>query len=111
MMPPTIFDVCTPREDELRYAILSPGTDVSFIDDARRRFIEETPYLDDRPAAPLRILAEANLTRLIRRQEREIARNRAAEVRSQLDDRTREIFKGSTFSVLPFPGRAGRGPR
>ncbi len=98
------------REDELRFAVLSPGTDISFIDDARRRFVEEASYLDDRPAAPLRFLAEANLTQLIRRQEREIAKNRAAEVRSQLDDRTREIFKGSTFSVLPFPGVPGEIP-
>ena len=55
--------------EHLRYSILGPETDISFIDDARKRFAEDSSYLDDRPTAPLRFLVEANLTQIIRRQE------------------------------------------
>ncbi|MCP4697884.1 MAG: DUF499 domain-containing protein, partial [Gammaproteobacteria bacterium] len=51
--------------EELRYAVVSPGTDISFIDDARKRFIAASAYLDDRPSVPLRFLAAANLTQII----------------------------------------------
>ena len=47
--------------EELRYAAAGPAVDPSFIDEARKRFIAESAYLDDRPAAPMRFLAEANL--------------------------------------------------
>jgi len=40
--------------EEIRYAILSPASEVSFIDDAVTLFEEESAYLDDRPSAPLR---------------------------------------------------------
>ena len=35
--------------EELRYAILGPGTDIAFIDDARKRFVTDSAYLDDKP--------------------------------------------------------------
>jgi len=87
--------------EELRYAILSPGTDISFIDDARRRFVAESAYLDDRPNAPLRFAAEANLTQILRREETHID---LAEARAQLNDRIKTIFGGSTFNLYAFPG-------
>ena len=86
--------------DELRYAVLSPGTDISFIDDAVRRFIQKSTYLDDRPTAPLRFLTEANLTQMIRRQEKNVD---SGEARTQLNDRIKSIFSGNTFNMLPFP--------
>ena len=67
-----------------RYAILSPGVDPSFIDDAIRRLVETSAYLDDRPNVPLRFLTEANLTQMVRRQEQTVDRG---EVRVQLNDR------------------------
>lgn len=85
---------------ELRYSIVSPGTDISFIDDAHRRFIQSSAYLDDRPNSPLRFLAEANLTQMIRRQERNVDKG---EVRAQLNDRIKSIFSGDTFNMVPFP--------
>lgn len=94
------------NNEELRFSMLGPGTDVSFIDDARKRFMAESAFLDDRPGAPLRFLAEANLTQIIRRQEQHVD---PEEVRAQLRDRIRQIFSGpasAVFNVIPFPGGA-----
>ena len=87
--------------EELRYSILSPGTDLSFIDDARRRFVQESAYLDDRPNVPLRFSAEANLTQILRREEQRVD---PGETRAQLNDRIKSIFGGAVFNLYPFPG-------
>jgi Protein of unknown function (DUF499) len=87
--------------EELRYAVLWPGADLGFVDDARKRFIQESAYLDDRPNVPLRFLAEANLTQIIRRQEQQVD---TVEVRKQLNDRIKNIFKSGWFDPEPFPG-------
>jgi hypothetical protein len=87
-------------QDQVRFSILSPGTDISFIDDAIRRFVQTSAYLDDRPNAPLRILTEANLTQMVRRQERQVD---PGEARAQLNDRIKSIFGGQTLSLTPFP--------
>jgi len=89
---------CSPAR--LRYSVLAPGIDVSFLEDARTRFTQDSAYLDDRPNSPLRFLAEANLTQIIRRQEQEVD---PTEIRSQLNDRIKSIFKGQTFELIPFP--------
>ena len=85
---------------DLRYAILGPGLDVGFINDARQRFVTNSAYLDDRPASPLRFLTEANLTQIIRHQERQVD---LGEVRDQLRDRIRSVFSGKTLSMQLFP--------
>lgn len=90
--------------EHLRFSILGPGADLSFIDDARKRFVAESAFLDDRPGAPMRFLAEANLTQIIRRQEQHVD---VEEVRAQLRDRIKHIFGGSgsaVFNLVPFPG-------
>ena len=69
--------------DQLRYSVLSPITDISFIEEARKKFIAESAYLDDRPGAPMRFLAEANLRQIIRREERHVD---AEEARAELND-------------------------
>ena len=84
----------------LRYSILAPGLDGAFVDAARKAFAERSAYLDDRPAAPLRFLAEANLTRIVQQEE---ARVDAGDARAELDDRIRGIFDGGTFDLVPFP--------
>ena len=86
--------------DELRFALLAPGVDPSFINDARQRFIQNSGYLDDRPAAPLRYLTEANLNNLIRRKERDVD---PGDVRDQLQDRIRQIFQARLLNLIPFP--------
>ena len=87
--------------EELRYAAVGPAVDPGFIDEARKRFTAESAYLDDRPAAPLRFLAEANLNVIVRREEQHVD---PAEARAQLNDRIREIFGGKTFETVAFPG-------
>ena len=87
--------------DHLRYSILSPSADLSFIDDAKTKFRAESAYLDDRPTAPLRFNAEANLTQVIGREEKNID---PGEARTQLVDRAKAIFGGQSFDLIPFPG-------
>lgn len=87
--------------EQLRYSILAPKLDLSFIDDAVRRFVQNSAYLDDRPNASLRFLVEANLTQMIRRREQLID---LGEVRTQLNDKIREIFsQGDTLEAVCFP--------
>jgi hypothetical protein len=85
--------------EELQFAVLAPGVDASFVNDARQKFVASSAYLDDRPAAALRFLAEANLNLMIRRQEIQVDRG---EARSELQDRIRSIFSGATFELVPF---------
>lgn len=87
--------------DHLRFSLLSPAADLSFIDDARTRFRAESAYLDDRPNAPLRFNAEANLTQVIGREEKNID---LGEARIQLADRIRSIFGGQSLDLTAFPG-------
>ena len=87
--------------EQLRYSILGPAVDVSFVEEARRKFIQESAYLDDRPGTPMRFLAEANLSQIVRRAERHVD---AGEARAHLNDRIREIFGGRVFELVAFPG-------
>ena len=93
--------------ERLRFSILGPSFDVSFIDAAWKRFREESAYLDDRPGVPLRFLAEANLTQIIRREEANVD---MAQARAELNDRIKSIFGGtggSIFEMVPFPAAPG----
>ncbi len=86
---------------ELRYSMLGPAMDISFIEQARVKFVAESAYLDDRPGSPMRFQAEANLNQIIRRSEEHVD---AEQARVELNDRIREVFSGSTFNAIPFPG-------
>ncbi|MBL8783338.1 MAG: DUF499 domain-containing protein [Deltaproteobacteria bacterium] len=87
--------------EELRLAILAPGVDPSFIDDARQRFVAESAYLDDRPTAPLRFLTEANLTMVLRNLRKQID---PEEARSALGAHIKAIFDGKDLALVAFPG-------
>ncbi len=87
--------------EDLRYAVLAPTLDISFVEEARKRFIAESAYLDDRPGAAMRFLAEANLNQIIRREERNVD---AGDARAELNDRIGHIFNGDTFDAIRFPG-------
>ena len=87
--------------EQLRYSMLGPTTEVSFIEEARKKFVQESAYLDDRSGAPMRFLAEANLTQIIRREEKNVD---SGEARAELNDRIGQIFRGGTFDAVPFPG-------
>ncbi len=87
--------------ERLRYSILGPLTNISFIEDARKAFITESAFMDDRAGAPMRFMAEPNLIRLIQTEERNLD---AGEVREHLDDRIGEIFSSNVFEMVRFPG-------
>ena len=88
-------------QEQLRYSVVGPTLDISFIEEARRKFITESAYLDDRPGAPMRFIAEANLRQIIRREEQHVD---AGEARTELNDTIRDIFDNKTFETVLFPG-------
>lgn len=88
----------------LRYSILSPDADLSFVSDAETAFIQGSAYLDDRPGAPLRFNAEANLTQIIAREERGVESDA---LRVEVDSRIKDIFGGTgSFEAISFPAGA-----
>ena len=86
--------------EHLRYCVLGPFTDISFIEEARKAFVAHSAYLDDRATAPLRFLTEANLTQIIRQEEQRVD---PGDLRGQLNDRIKSIFGGATMEAVPFP--------
>ena len=83
--------------EELRYAMLAPTLDVSFVEEARKRFVAESAYLDDRPGVPMRFLAEANLNQIIRREERNVD---SGEARAELGERLALAYPSAQFTGL-----------
>src|ERR1035437_9008104 len=75
--------------EQLKLSVCSPALEPSFIEQARVQFVTDSIYLDDRPGAPLRFMVEPNLTMIIRRIMRDID---AAEVRTELAERIRQLF-------------------
>ena len=105
--------------EDLRAAMLAPGFPggvadggAAFIEDARKRFVEESGYLDDRTTTLLRFAAEANLTRLIEQTKTNVDRTR---VRDALKTEIATLFKRGSATVLgfdyiPYPGGPGDVP-
>lgn len=90
-------------ENQIRYSILSPYMELSFINDALRHFKQESAYLDDKPNQPnqpLRFLTEPNLTQMIHQQERNVD---PGDVRARLNDTIKQIFDGKVFNLVAFP--------
>jgi hypothetical protein len=90
--------------EQLKLSVCSPALEPSFIEQARVQFVTDSIYLDDRPGAPLRFMAEPNLTMIIRRIMRDID---AAEVRTELAERIRALFnlpRGEFNAVLSPAG-------
>jgi len=95
------------KPDEVKAAILAPGLDIGFVEDAIRRFQQDSEFLDDKPLSPLRFLTEANLNQMVRRQEKHVDKG---ETRSEINDRIRAIFGGKTFHPVFFPSMPGEVP-
>ena len=87
--------------EKLRYSMLGPTSEVSFIEEARKKFVQESAYLDDRLGAPMRFLVGAKLTQIIRREEKNVD---SGEAPAELNDRIGQIFRGGSFDAIPFPG-------
>ncbi|MCP9861398.1 ATP-binding protein, partial [Cyanobium sp. Cruz-8H5] len=88
--------------DHLRYSVCSPAIDPSFVESARKLFVADSLYLDDRPGAPHRFRVEANLTQMIRKAMDNVD---ADEVRTQLNERLRILFdgRGQNLELIAFP--------
>lgn len=87
-------------ENELRYSILSPDMELSFIGDAIRRFRQESAFLDERPNRPLRFMVEPNLTQMIHQREKQID---PQDIRTRLNDVIKTTFSGKVFNLVAFP--------
>lgn len=89
--------------DRLRYSVCSPAVEPGFVEAARKRFVSESLFLDDRPGIPLRFLTEPNLTQMIRKAVNEVD---PGEVRTYLNEKIRTLFagRGHDFEMVPFPG-------
>lgn len=93
---------CSARR--LRYSMVGPGTDFAYIEETRERFLQDSAYLDDRPGAPLRFLAEANLNKIIRTREGMVD---PEEARVEIRDRIETIFDSGNKAEMEavfFPG-------
>ncbi|MBO5996402.1 MAG: ATP-binding protein [Acetobacter sp.] len=86
--------------EHLRYACLSPQLEINFLDQARQNFVQQSAYLDDRPKALLRFLAEANLTQIIQQEEKYVD---LQQQKTELNDEIKSVFKGKDFSLIFFP--------
>lgn len=93
--------------ERLRWAVVAPALDPAFIEEARKAFAAQSAYLDDRPGAPMRFLVEANLTQIINREVKNVD---PVELRSVLNDKIREVFKGAVLEMVPFPSEPADAP-
>jgi hypothetical protein len=93
--------------EQLKLAVCSPSPTLEppFIEQARLAFLQDSIYLDDRPGAPLRFMAEANLNQIIRRRMQEID---AIKVREALYKRIKDLFDlpNGEFHARIFPPNA-----
>lgn len=86
--------------DELRFSVCSPAADPSFIEQARKAFVAESIYLDDRPNAPMRFMTEPNLNQVIRRETTDV---KPHEIREALLQHVQKIFEHGHFEFKRFP--------
>jgi len=86
--------------DALRFAVCSPAADPSFIEQARKAFIADSIYLDDRPNVPMRFMTEPNINQVIRRETSEV---KPHEVREELLKQVQSIFSKGHFEFKRFP--------
>jgi len=93
--------------EQLKLAVTSPASSMEppFIEQARLAFQQDSIFLDDRPGAPLRFMAEANLNQIIRRRMQEID---AIKVREELYKHITHLFDlpRGEFHARIFPPNA-----
>lgn len=84
----------------LRYSVLSPGTEIGYIDEALDRFRDESQYLDDNLEKPMQFQAAPNLNQAIRRAEQSLD---DPELEDEIDRRVGMLFKKGEFDLYLFP--------
>ncbi|MBV8817578.1 MAG: ATP-binding protein, partial [Acidobacteriaceae bacterium] len=88
--------------EQLRLAVCSPALEPAFIEQAKAAFLAEALFLDDRPGAPLRFIAEPNLNQVIGRYMRDVD---SGDLRAFLRDRIDKLFNlpRGEFNAILFP--------
>lgn len=86
----------------LRYSVCSPSIEPAVIEEARKRFVQESLYLDDKPGSPLRFRTEPNLTQMIRKAATEVD---YSDLRTQLNENISRLFgdRSHGFEFVAFP--------
>ncbi|MFH1134692.1 MAG: DUF499 domain-containing protein [Pseudomonadota bacterium] len=90
------------KPEHLRYSVCSPSLDPALVETARKAFIQNSLYLDDRPGAPMRFRVEPNLTQIINRHMKEVDPD---DLRNNLRVKIKDLFavKKGDFELVPFP--------
>ena len=90
------------KPDQLRFSVCCPAIEPTFVEAARKRFAEESLYLDDRPGAPMRFRVEPNLTQVITRAMKDVDPD---DLRNYMNLRIQDLFegKGHDFEMVSFP--------
>ena len=88
--------------ERLKFSVCSPGVEPAFVEQARIQFVADAIYLDDRPGAPMRFMAEPNLNQIIRRHASDIE---DLDVRNELRLRIQHLFglPRGPFQLSIFP--------
>ena len=82
---------------DLRLSILSPAMNISYIDMAKRDFVNESSYLAESPGRPIHFQTEANLNQIIRQAEKKISPD---DVRTNINAAIEKIFSGADWFVF-----------
>ena len=91
----------------LRYSILSPGTELGYVDEALERFRRESLYLDDNLEKPIQFQAAPNLNQAVQRAEQGLD---VSDLERELDRRIRTTFQKGDLDSYIFPDGYGDVP-
>jgi len=88
---------------DLLFSVCSPALEPSFVEQARKKFVAESLYLDDHPGVPMRFQVEPNLNQMILRLMREVEQ---ADIQTELNVKIKDLYSrsGSQFELIAFPG-------
>ncbi len=84
----------------LRYSILSPGTELSYVDEALERFQRVSLYLDDNLEKPIQFQAAPNLNQAVQRAEQGLD---TSDLEREIDRRIRATFQNGDLDSYIFP--------
>lgn len=95
------------KPDRVRWSVCSPAIEPAFVEAARKEFVAESVYLDDRPGSPMRFRVEPNLNQIVQRAMRDVDPD---DLRNDLNSLIKLLYGGREFELVPFPSSAGEVP-
>ena len=84
----------------LRYSVLWPGMEISYVDEALARFRDNSLYLDDDPRKSTQFQAAPNISQAIWRQEQSLD---VSDLESKINQRIENMFQKGEFDLCKFP--------